>query len=70
MSVDLKPCPFCGGKSFSYRFKKDNRMVLGVRHEICTIECLGCTASVRQAGPTREKAEENAADMWNRRAET
>ena len=70
MSVELKPCPFCGGISFSYRFKKDNRMVFGVRHEICTIECLGCTASVRQAGPGREIAKENAISMWNRRAET
>ena len=69
--MELKPCPFCGNKMehYSVRFKKDNKLVMGVRHEICIIECLGCTASIRQAGPYREKAEENAISAWNRRAE-
>lgn len=69
MNVELKPCPFCGNdmEMHAVRFKKDNRLVFGVRHEICTIECIGCTASIRQAGTTREAAEEHAINMWNRR---
>ena len=68
--IELKPCPHCGNKDkFSYRFKNDRRKVNGVYYKICTIECRGCTASIRQAGPTKELAEAYAVSQWNMRAE-
>lgn len=67
---EIKPCPFCGNKDrFVYRFKNDSRKVNGIYYKICTLECLGCTASIRQAGPTKEIAEEYAIRQWNMRDE-
>lgn len=65
----LKPCPFCGGEAELYRMKRDSRKRYGVYHMIATIKCRECTAQVSQAGWDEERAIENAAKMWNRRAE-
>ena len=70
--TELKKCPFCGNNMNMHgiRFKKDNRLILGVQHVICTIECLGCTASIQQAGVDKDDAKKNATEVWNRRADT
>lgn len=65
---ELKPCPFCGGEAELYRMKRDRRKVMGVYHTIATIKCTSCTAQVSQAGAWEERAIENAAHQWNRRA--
>ena len=67
---ELKPCPFCGGKAELYSMKRDKRKVFGVYHMIAEIRCVGgfCTARVSQAGYDEQNALENAASMWNRRA--
>lgn len=73
MSVELKPCPFCGNQDrlkFSFSFKKDRKVRLGIHFDLCELKCCGCSARMVQAGPGRERAEENAISMWNRRAET
>lgn len=68
----LKPCPFCGNKMNGYpdytiSFKRDRRKIYGVYHEICTIHCNRCTCTIQQAGATREEAERNVSNAWNRR---
>ena len=70
--TELKPCPFCGGQAELYSMKRDNRKRFGVYHMIAEIRChgvLGCTARVSQAGCDEKKAFENAATIWNRRAD-
>lgn len=71
-NVELKTCPFCGGEAKLYSMKRDKRKVFGVYHMIAEIRCdgvLGCTARVSQAGFDEKKAFENAALIWNRRAD-
>lgn len=68
--AELKPCPFCGEEAQLYSMKQEKRKILGVYYKIATIRCTGlCTAQVSQAGPTEIRAYENAAKMWNRRAD-
>ena len=72
---ELKPCPFCGNPMNGYpdytiSFKRDRRKTLGIYFEICTLHCNRCTCEIHQAGATREDAETNAANAWNRRADT
>ena len=74
MEEKLERCPFCGNTmerypDYTITFKRDKRKMLGIYHEICTLECGKCTCSIRQAGATREEAEKNAKKYWNRRAE-
>ena len=73
-SNEPKPCPFCGNEMTGYpnciiSFKRDKRKMFGVYHEICTIKCKKCGCSISQAGASREKAEEHAANLWNTRAD-
>ena len=68
---ELKPCPFCGGKAELYSMKRDKRKCFGIYYMIAEIRCagaFGCTARVSQAGCDEKKAFENAALIWNRRA--
>lgn len=67
--MELKPCPFCGSdmQNYTVSFKRDKRKVMGVYHQICTIQCDKCTCSIRQAGATKEIAERYAEEAWNRR---
>ena len=68
-----KLCPFCGNNDplrFSFRFKKDRKVRLGIHFYLCELKCLGCSARMVQAGPSRERAKENTISMWNRRFET
>lgn len=69
--MELEKCPFCGSnmQNYTISFKRDKRKVMGVFHQICIIQCDKCTCSIRQAGPTKEIAEQNAIRAWNRRAE-
>lgn len=70
MADELKPCPFCGEEAQLYSMKQEKRKVNGVYYKVATIRCTGmCTAQVSQAGCSENKAYENAAKMWNRRAE-
>lgn len=59
MSVELKPCPFCGGKAIL----KKNRYSSGYY-----VTCLSHKCSMIVATCQRETKEE-AAEAWNRRAE-
>lgn len=70
--MELKPCPFCGSteERYTFSFKNDRKKVNGVYYKLCTIKCGGCTATITQAGFTKERAEENAIRQWNRRAES
>lgn len=67
---DLPKCPFCGGEAELYSMKQDKRKIHGVHYKIATIRCTAwdCNANVSQAGVDEEKAFENAAKLWNRRA--
>lgn len=72
--AELKPCPFCGNKmdgypSYTISFKRENKKVYGIYHEICTIKCNKCGCTLKQAGCGRDNAEKNVARLWNRRAE-
>lgn len=64
MSVELKPCPFCGSKWTQVRWMGfDNNS-----SAFCTgyrAECTDCGAITKAF--TREK---DAVEAWNRRAET
>lgn len=70
--IELKTCPFCGNKMHGYpdytiTFKRDRRKRFGIYHEICTLKCNRCSCTVAQAGATKEEAEKNVANHWNRR---
>lgn len=72
MGEELKSCPFCGNKMHGYpdytiTFKRDRRKIFGIYHEICTLKCNRCSCTVAQAGATKEEAEKNVANHWNRR---
>ena len=58
---ELKPCPFCGSKWQFIKFAKNTS-----KFTICTIEC-ECTCSIRQAGRTKEEAQNFAVKYWNSR---
>lgn len=65
MTYKLKPCPFCGGKAFSYYIKPHKHSLVGMPDYNGNgfVECSGC--SVALCGETEEQAIEN----WNRRAD-
>lgn len=70
--AELKPCPFCGNDTqnyFRYSFKKDRKKRFGIYYDICEIYCTCCTASIRQAGAGRERAQEFAEKRWNERVD-
>lgn len=72
---ELKPCPFCGNvmdgyPDYTISFKRDRRKIFGVYHEICKLHCNRCGCEISQAGCNKEAAEQNVANLWNRRAET
>ena len=52
---------------FTARFKYARKRINGINYKLCTLSCDCCTASVKQAGPTDEKAYEYAVNIWNRR---
>ena len=57
MDIELKPCPFCGGKAFFA-----NRFTLGKRCR--TVVCESCHAVITNfEGEGKEKA----AELWNTR---
>lgn len=57
--IELKPCPFCGGKAFlaEYDYKFDTGYV-----PTYGVECTGCNAAIYDCD-----TEEEAAEAWNRR---
>lgn len=59
MSIELKPCPFCGGGA---EFSGVVPMPDGIR---TIVGCAGCSARVY--APTTDRL--RAARLWNRRAE-
>ena len=65
MQNNLKSCPFCGGKAFSYSIKPHKHSLLNFPDHNGSgyVECSSCSAAV--AADTKEKAEE----LWNRRVD-
>ena len=56
-NVNLKPCPFCGGKAI---------VEIGTKSKI--VFCIRCKARTnRFAEYNEEKNEEKAVEAWNRR---
>lgn len=55
MSVDIKDCPFCGGKASIFTEKYDGETV----YMVCCEECGICTAAYEYEQP--------AINDWNRR---
>jgi len=53
---ELKPCPFCGGKS---DFKR-----IGTSRTSCIIECEDCGCRLES-----NESYENSGDQWNKRVE-
>lgn len=62
MSVDLKPCPFCGRTEGGLFVETDE---IGWHYVICAPSDGGCGAT----GPGGVD-DEHAIELWNRRAET
>ena len=65
LSSELKPCPFCGGKAYSY-FVKPHKHVLVNMPEYSGggfVECSSCTACV--SANSKEEAE----SLWNSRTD-
>lgn len=52
-----------------YSTKRDKKKVLGIYHMIAAIKCKSCPSEIRQAGQDNDIAFENAAELWNRRAD-
>lgn len=72
MSVELKPCPFCGGeaeldfagKSFTYTASNGKPYDSGFYYTVkCRDEVCGCKIGIYEDA-------EMALSAWNRRAET
>lgn len=60
-TLDLKPCPFCGGEA-----KLVNTMFAGDMYK--TVFCLACNANTNNFNARDEKSAMRAVDAWNRRA--
>ena len=71
--IELKPCPFCGGKA---KLRKQNRTI--VEHQTqrnCYVYCTECDGRGKRylEGNTQEDhiiARQLAVESWNRRAES
>ncbi len=62
--VELRPCPFCGGRELRY-------MTLDVLKgkTMASVKCQKClTCGPGEYGKDREEAQAKAAEAWNRRA--
>ena len=66
MMAELKPCPFCGGKVFSYYVKSHKHALVGMSEYGGGgfVECSNCSCML--AANTKEEAER----LWNTRTET
>ena len=61
--VELKPCPFCGGKAVL-----DHSSGLTLSLSMSYIRCNKCGAKTRMfAISTAESSDRQAAEAWNRR---
>lgn len=65
MQNELKPCPFCGGKAFSYFIEPHTHSLINIPDHKGSgyVECGCCSAGVA------EDTEEKAKELWNRRVD-
>lgn len=63
MSIELKPCPFCGGKAV-YRKKSGD---YGYTPDIHLVECTRCDAEIRATSLDYKDLKDVVVDKWNRR---
>lgn len=61
--MELKHCPFCGGKVHLVSFEGSCRGINGIE-----IECYECRYSLTLNTGQYEPFESDAVDVWNRRA--
>jgi hypothetical protein len=66
--MELKPCPFCGGKAERKRIKP-YRKIRGLQTWLAYVGCISCSATTQQASHDPHKAWEYAERHWNRRAD-
>ena len=65
---ELKPCPFCGGKPFS--FAEEQTTVLSEPYTRAVVRCTNCEARIQYVIDGYVKpsvAQEKAMKAWNRR---
>lgn len=70
MSVELKPCPFCGCSMKIIKDKYPNGDPMIEPHGWHDEDCPLSTVSWWQTWPEDGWTEERIAESWNRRAET
>jgi Lar family restriction alleviation protein len=71
MSVELKPCPFCGGKARIF-YTMDIGVPTGDNGYKVSVKCdnlLRCGAKIEKWAAKKEWAKESAIKAWNRRAD-
>lgn len=71
MSVELKPCPFCGGKARIF-YTMDIGVPTGDNGYKVSVKCdnlLCCGAKIEKWAAKKEWAKESAINAWNERAD-
>ena len=72
---ELKPCPFCGGEAIGYEWSDDDEIEEGEPHRYdayCSVKVDhkdDCVLEVGEFYCWIASTEEEAAELWNRRAE-
>jgi hypothetical protein len=63
MSVDLKPCPFCGGEALFATYQNISCTAVPFKSRAWCRDCLAQTRDLY--GMTQDDVESRVADEWN-----